>query len=105
MLAETLFAVHGRDEIQCFLPGKRKFREIGITTPDEAGQPIRDLVVAQVESRFRPGRADGKRSVLAGTFARNLASVVGMAGALAGMQIMPRAYDCSNECSNRPVGC
>jgi hypothetical protein len=105
MLAETLFAVHGRDEIQCFLPGKRKFREIGITTPDEAGQPIRDLVVAQVESRFRPGRADGKRSVLAGPFARNLASIVGMAGALAGMQIMPRAYDCSNECSNRPVGC
>src|SRR5665647_924363 len=33
---------------------------------------------------------------LAGTFARNLASIVSMAGALAGIQIMARGHDCPN---------
>src|ERR1019366_5167535 len=65
--------------------------------PDQAGQPIHDLVVAQVESRVRQGRTDGKRRVLAGTFARNLASIVRMAGALARMQIMARGHDCSDQ--------
>jgi hypothetical protein len=35
-LAELLFEIHGRDEIQCLLPGEGKFREIGIATPDQA---------------------------------------------------------------------
>jgi hypothetical protein len=30
-------------------------------------------------------------------------SVFGMAGALAGMQIMARVNDCSNDCLNGPV--
>jgi hypothetical protein len=97
-LAETLFAIHGRNEIQRFLPGEWKFREIGTATLDQTGQPIHDLVATHVESRFRPGCADAKRRVLAGTFARNLASIVAMAGTLAGMQIMARGHGCSNLC-------
>src|ERR1019366_8374828 len=84
--------VHGRDETPCFLPCEWKLREIGTATPCQTGQPIHDLVVAQVESRFRPRRADGKRRVLAGTFARNLASIAAMAGALAGVPIMVKAH-------------
>ncbi len=33
-LAETLFAIHVRDEIRGFLPGEREFCEIGVSAPD-----------------------------------------------------------------------
>ena len=80
-LAEALFAVHGGDEIQCLLPGEGKFRKIGTAAPDQSGQTVHDFVVAYLEARFRPRRADGKRCILAGPFARNLATIVGMASA------------------------
>ena len=50
-LAETLFAVHRRDEIQRFLPGEGVFGKTGVAAPDEAGQPIRDGVAAHVVDR------------------------------------------------------
>ena len=75
VLAETLFTVHGCDEIQRFLPGEGEFRETGITTLDQACQIIGDLIVAQIESRFRPGCTDIKRCILPGTFAWNLVSM------------------------------
>jgi len=81
-----------------------EFREAGITTPDQTRQIIGDLVVAQNEARFRPGCTDIKQCILPGTFARYLLSVFGMAGALAGMQIMAGDHDCSYDCLNGPDG-
>lgn len=92
-LPEAPLAVHRRDEIQRLLPGEGKFGGIGAAGPDQPSQPVEDFVTAHLESRLGPRHADGERGVLARTCARHRAAVVGVAGALASVQIMPGGHD------------
>ncbi|MDP1858275.1 MAG: hypothetical protein Q8K82_06380 [Gemmatimonadaceae bacterium] len=39
-LAEMLFAVHGRDEVQRLLPSEGEFRETRTATPDQNGPTV-----------------------------------------------------------------